>query len=134
MKISEIKGEFLDASGTASALSRQLSFAGIAIIWVIRIGENSGGLVFSENLLLPLYVFVIALSLDFLQHLYKSIAWYFLNMYHWNIHKNDETEVNVPGIINLPTKYALSGQTSCCNAQLHSSFFVHSQAIDRVTR
>ena len=70
MKIHEIRDAYYEASGTVSDISRQLAFAGIAVIWVLKVGDGSGGIPFSSELVIPLYCFVSALGLDLLQYVY----------------------------------------------------------------
>lgn len=103
MKIQEILDTSYEASDKASNLSRQLAFAGIAIIWIFRVGTKSGGVQFSEELLLPLYCFVAGLALDLGQYVYKAIIWSALNLYHWRKHKNNDTDVEVSGCFNVLT-------------------------------
>ena len=66
MKICEMRSGYYEASGKVSELSRQFAFAGIAIIWVLKVGNDSGGIPFSTELVVPLYSFVVALVLDLL--------------------------------------------------------------------
>jgi hypothetical protein len=75
VKIEKIKDEYYAASGTVSDLVRQFSFAGIAIIWVFKIGkEESGGISYSSEMSGTLIMFVAALACDLLQYIYKTTA------------------------------------------------------------
>jgi nucleoside permease NupC len=70
--------DFLDDvylySENASTVNRQLSFAGIAILWIYKNPENSPVVLVSE-LVLPLLLWVISLGLDLIQYLFGTIAW-----------------------------------------------------------
>lgn len=68
IKIDEAKKEYLFFSSEISKLNRQLSFAGIAVIWIFR-GEAGGLLNVPRGLLLPLILFVASLFVDFLYYL-----------------------------------------------------------------
>ena len=103
MKIQELLNTSYEASNKTSELSRQLAFAGIAIIWIFRVGTQSGEVRFPEELLAPLYCFAAGLALDLGQYVYKTIAWTALNHYYWQKHKNNETNVEVSGYFNALT-------------------------------
>ncbi len=62
-------------SGKASDVSRQLAFAGIAVIWILRVGDKTGGIQYAGALLLPLLMFVASLALDLLHYVYGAVAW-----------------------------------------------------------
>ena len=42
MKIHELRSTYYEASGKVSDISRQLAFAGIAVIWVLRVEQLKG--------------------------------------------------------------------------------------------
>ena len=87
MKISELRDAYYDASGTVSDLVRKLAFAGIAVVWIFRVGDKTGGLKYFDAMLWPLGLFVASLAADFLQYLYKAIVWGSLNTHYYNKHK-----------------------------------------------
>ena len=67
---------FYGYSEKLSGLVRQLSFAGIAVIWLFKVGgENAGGIEWDDSLLFPLVAFVLALMFDLLQYVYYSLVW-----------------------------------------------------------
>ena len=49
MKISKLREDYSKASAKVSELVRQLSFAGIAVIWILRTGEHAGGIKLLES-------------------------------------------------------------------------------------
>lgn len=67
-------------SGKLSDAVRQFSVAGVAAVWVFRVGgENAGGVAWNPSLLWPLAFFVTALSLDLLQYAYYSLVYMVLS-------------------------------------------------------
>lgn len=110
MKVQELLDAYYEASGKASELSRQLAFAGIAIIWLFRVGEQSGGIQFSEALLVPLFCFVAGLALDLGQYVYKSIVWSALNRHYWKRYQDNEAEVEVSSVFNVLTNIFFWGK------------------------
>jgi hypothetical protein len=98
--------EIYDKRSTrASEVGRQLNFAGIAIIWLFRSGDKaSGGIPYSDTLLLPLVLFIGAATFDLLQYLYASAAW-------GTLHRSKEIKLGhdpavrftAPGWINRPS-------------------------------
>lgn len=61
-------------SGKAGDIARQLSMAGIAVVWMFR-SSMPGGPTFTHTLLLALTWFCISLALDFLQYVCGTVIW-----------------------------------------------------------
>ena len=101
MKIEDFRDAYYEASAKTSEITRHLAFAGIAIIWILKVGTNSGGIPFSTDLIGPLYWFAIALAADLGQYIYKTIAWGLLNWINWEKHKDNTVEVTVYPVVNL---------------------------------
>ncbi len=110
MKVYKIREAYYEATGTVSTIARQLGFAGIAVIWILKGGTNSSGISVPSELLVSLYYFVLSLSLDFIQYIYKSVVWGFLNRHHWRKHKDEEADVDVSPIFNWPTNIFFWGK------------------------
>jgi hypothetical protein len=104
MKISQLKEEYYAASATVSELVRNLSFAGIAIIWVFKAGkEESAGIPYDPTMKMPMLFLVAALACDLIQYLYKTAVWGCLNTHHWNKIREGEDEskeVSISGLVN----------------------------------
>lgn len=115
MKLEEAKAAFYKASDTLSENIRKLLLAGIAIIWIFRVGDKSAaGIAFSKTLLLPLGAFVLGLLLDLLQYLYKTIAWW---LFYDCKHKQgikDDAEVSAPSMINVPAFIFFYAKQGAC--------------------
>ncbi len=128
MKVHEMRDAYYEASGKVSDISRQLAFAGIAVIWVLKVGSKSGGIPFSTELVIPLYCFVAALGFDLLQYVYKSIVWAALNYYHWDRCKDNQAEIEVSEKVNWPTNAFFWGKViAICYGYVELLFFIHSK-------
>ena len=115
IKLSEAKDAFYDASGTLSENTRKLCFAGIAIIWIFKVGDkNAGGITFSAELLFPLAAFVCSLIVDVLQYFYKSTIWWAYYAINHARGKKDEDDVNPSGLINFFTGVFFYAKVACC--------------------
>ena len=104
MKLREAKEAYQDCTGTLSSNVRNLCFAGIAIVWVFRIGTD-----IPEPLFAPLLCFVLSLSLDLLQYIVSSLVWWaFYLTKEKEIEDDDDTRA--PKHINLPAELLLIGK------------------------
>lgn len=66
-----------DATVKVSENTRTLALSAIAIVWLFK-RENGSTYEMPESLLRPLALVLIAMSLDFVQYVYRSIVWHFL--------------------------------------------------------
>ncbi len=104
MKLTDTKSAYDTFSGRASDAARQLSFAGIAVIWLLRVGDKTGGIPFDKSLLWPLMGFVLALTCDLAQYTYGSIAWGAFNRRKEKLFgATSDKEFTAPPAINWPT-------------------------------
>lgn len=97
--LSDIDKTKNDATGKASDVARQLAFAGLAVIWILR--ESSGNPI-GAVLLPAVAFFVVSLTLDLFQYVWCSFIWTMFYNYHFEIHKSDKTEIDIPGWVNWP--------------------------------
>ena len=100
MKISKIRESYEYFSGKVSEIVRQLNLAGIAIIWILRVGKDTGGVQYSPILKWPLILFILSLALDLVQYFYQSAVWGFLNTYYFRKHQDEDKDITVSGIWN----------------------------------
>ena len=87
-------------TGKVSEIVRQLNLAGIAIIWIFRVGKEAGGIQYSPSLKWSLGLFVLSLTFDLVQYVYQSIVWGLLNTYYFQKHQDEEKNVEVSGTWN----------------------------------
>ena len=85
------------ATGRASDVARQLAFAGLAVVWILR--EASGNPI-GPSLVVPLLLLVACLSLDLLQYVWCSFVWTIFYNYQFEKHGSDQKRVDIPGAIN----------------------------------
>lgn len=62
--------DYKDASKETSGIIRNLSLAGIAIIWSFKKPDSI--IAFVDGLKVPLLLFIVALTLDIIQYIWKS--------------------------------------------------------------
>ncbi len=74
MKLSEYKKDYDYLTGKASDVARQLSFAGIAIVWIFKSGEGAQTTV-PRTLLLVLALFAGSLFFDLAHYVVASAIW-----------------------------------------------------------
>ncbi|MGN6479796.1 hypothetical protein [Luteibacter sp.] len=61
------------ATGKASDIARQLALAGVAVIWLFKTTDASKPI--AENMVFPLWLFLVSLLLDLLQYIVAGITW-----------------------------------------------------------
>jgi len=87
MKLSEFRADYYTHSGKASEAAKRLSFAGIAIIWLLRV--DSLACPIEKGLLPPLILFGFSLLTDLLQYTYATFIW-------GRFHEREEKKVGDP--------------------------------------
>lgn len=101
MKPAEYRDKYKEYSRSASGLSRQLAFAGIATIWVMKTVVN-GNPTIPEKFLFPMALLVCALFFDLLQYLLGTLIW--SQYYRYLRFKNAplDKEDDAPWFLNKP--------------------------------
>jgi hypothetical protein len=104
MKRSDLLKAYQDFSGLASTNTRNLDFAGIAVVWIFRTEGTKGQIESLPSFLfLPLAGFVLSLFLDLSHYVYAALAW---GVYHrlkeWE-GGNADDEFTAPSAINYPS-------------------------------
>jgi hypothetical protein len=74
VKLNDYRQDFYTYSGKASDLSRQLAFAGIALIWLFK-SESAGQFAIPRSLITPSIFIVCALAFDMLHYVMASVIW-----------------------------------------------------------
>jgi hypothetical protein len=89
MNLKDCRETFYEFSGKLSDNTRNLAFAGIAIVWIFKQEKNS--LFTIPNVLaISMLMFVLSLSFDLLQYIYQTIVWGSFHTYQEKKLKNDE--------------------------------------------
>ena len=101
MKIQKCHETYDYHSGKVSDLVRQLSFAGIALVWIFK-GGTADQPTLNDALLRVAVLLVIALGFDFLQYVTCSIIWgSYARWKEWQDTGREE-EFEAPPMINWP--------------------------------
>jgi hypothetical protein len=105
LTIADTKSAYEVKSTKASDIVRQLSLAGIGLIWVFKVGEAKDAGISLGLLRGALFIFA-ALTFDLLQYLVGTVTWYLYfrrkeKERHSNTHFVDSFEA--PEWINTPT-------------------------------
>jgi hypothetical protein len=66
-----------EATAKVSENTRTLALSAIAIVWLFK-HDNDGTYEIPEKLLIPLMLVIMAMTLDFCQYVYRSIAWHII--------------------------------------------------------
>jgi hypothetical protein len=101
MKLEDYRDTYYTFSAKASDVARQLSFAGIALIWVFKT-EKIGPLAIPGPLLWPAFLFIATLALDLFQSVFGSLIWGAFSHYHERKGITDEEEVDSPAYFTWP--------------------------------
>jgi len=103
MNIVSLKEDYDYFTSKLSDQARQLNYAGIAIIWIFRVGPDSGGIAFNKILIWSLALFALSLAADFTHYICSTIIW---GQFYRSEDKkglNPEDEIRAPKWYNYPT-------------------------------
>lgn len=73
--LKEFRDGYHELSGTASEVSRNLGFAGIAVIWIFKADLPEKAYTLAPELYHAGVVIVLSLALDLLQYVFSSLIW-----------------------------------------------------------
>jgi len=99
MKLEDYRNHYYEFSGKASEAARQLSFVGIAVVWIFKV-DNQGPLAVPGALIFPAALFVLALGLDLLQYVWGALIWGAFSRHHERQGKKDSAELSAPPYFN----------------------------------
>lgn len=91
MTIKEIREDYVRYSSNVSNLCRNLSLAGIGVIWIFKHEKSP---LIPESLYLPLLLFIIALVVDLMQYVIQTLIWYCYYLIHKPNKNSRDTEEN----------------------------------------
>lgn len=110
MKLKDIRDAYSTKSTSASTVSRQASFAGIALIWVFKT-QYGNTLVLPNDLLLPSLFFALSLAFDLLQYISSSAIWGVFNRIKEREYgPNYEGDIGVSKYLNWPAIFFFWGK------------------------
>jgi hypothetical protein len=99
MNLEEARKEYYAFSSQASAVARQLAFAGIALVWIFKNGDGSDFSLSAELTRGGLFL-AGSLLLDFCHYAYAAAAW---GIFSRIKERSGEAEFLAPAWINWPT-------------------------------
>ena len=102
MHLADAKSAYETLSGKASDIVRQLSLAGIAIVWLFRVGSDKAPVIDQNLLRAALFIF-LALFLDFLQYLVGTVIWFLYFRYKEKHGATENDEFLAPEKLTWPT-------------------------------
>ena len=102
MQLVDARSAYETLSGKASDIVRQLSLAGIALIWLFRVGPDKTPVIDQGLSRAALFIF-LALFFDFLQYLVGTLIWFLYFRYKETHGTSEEDEFLAPGRLTWPT-------------------------------
>ncbi|WP_413113835.1 hypothetical protein [Thaumasiovibrio sp. DFM-14] len=101
MNVQDCREHYYTFSASLSSVSRQLSFAGIAVVWIF-VQKEGNQYIIPDSLVSCLIFFVLGLASDLFQYMYASAAW---GLFARRKEKScgNEASFKAPWYINLPT-------------------------------
>ena len=101
MSLKTFREAYYTASETVSKCTRNLAFAGIAVVWIFRAGEGVASKV-PSSLIWPLLLFALALVLDLSQYFWQAAAWSIFCRMKEKEGVEEEADISAPRWINWP--------------------------------
>ena len=98
-KLLDFRETYYEFSGKASDAARNLALAGIAVVWIFRIGEGSASRL-PQPLIWAVCLFALALALDLLHYSLAAVTW---GTFHWLKEKagaSEESKLTAPRWLN----------------------------------
>jgi hypothetical protein len=102
MKLEDAQAAYETLSGKASDIVRQMSLAGIGVIWIFKSADGTSISLERPLLKAALFIF-LALLFDFLQYLFGTITWFVYFRYKEKQGTKEDTEFQAPPQLNWPT-------------------------------
>lgn len=102
MKLKDIRDSYYTHTASASSVSRQVSFAGIALIWIFKT-QYGNSIILPNDLLLPALLLTMSLTSDLLQYISSSAIWGIFNRINEIKHGADfEGDIKTSKFLNWP--------------------------------
>jgi hypothetical protein len=112
VRLDDVKNAYETLSGTASQIVRQLSLAGIGLIWLFNIGTGAKPSLPHVLLQAALFIF-LALFFDLLQYLLGTFSWFLYFRKKERAGTPPDREFLAPAWINWPTWFLFCLKAVC---------------------
>lgn len=112
MKLAYVRQTYEFHTGKVSELTRQLSFAGLAIIWLFKTGQD-GAFQLPVGLLAPLLMLISTLALDWLHYAVSAIIWDQFQRAKEAAGVTESEDFDVPSKINWPANFFFFSKQFC---------------------
>lgn len=117
MKLEAAREAYYTHSGKLSDVTRQLNYAGIGVIWVLRVGKDTGGIKFDSSLMACLFLFSLGLFADLMHYAFASALWgRFAYLREKDGFTNEQDCGHAPEWINWPALLLFWGKVVLCIA------------------
>jgi hypothetical protein len=102
MKLEDARAAYQDLSAKASDIVRQISLAGVGLIWIFK-SEAGSSLSLDPLLLKAAFFIFLALMFDFLQYVLGTTIWFVYFRHKEKQGTHEGTEFLAPPQLNWPT-------------------------------
>ena len=99
MKLENTRESYYYNSGKLSDIVRQLGFVGIALVWILGLGEDAAATL-PDDLAAPTILILVALVLDVLQYVVTTITWGVFNRIKERQNVGEDAEFEAPRQLN----------------------------------
>ena len=123
MVLGDAKKAYEDLSSKASDIVRQLSLAGIGLIWVFKVSAGTSTFALEPPLLRGMAFIFLALFFDLLQYLVGTVTWYLYFRKKENANTKSDAEFLAPARINTPM-WILFGMKAAAMFVAYSCFIL----------
>lgn len=112
MKLSDARNSYYGYTADASAVARQIAFAGVAVIWLFNAPIDGKAINLPSELTFVALLLVISLSFDLLQYVIASLIWgIFSRKIETQNHSNDDDpDCLASPFMNWPTLFFFWGK------------------------
>lgn len=101
MKLEDARGAYEALSGKASDIVRQISLAGVGLIWVFK-SVSGTSILLEPQLLRAAFFIFLTLAFDFLQYVVGTTIWFIYYRYKERTGTREADEFLAPPQLNWP--------------------------------
>jgi|RhiMetdeSRZDD1v2_1073273.scaffolds.fasta_scaffold195909_4 hypothetical protein len=110
--LKDYRATFYEFTGKASDISRQLAFAGIALIWIFK-SERTGSFAIPQDLVRPGILIIASLALDLVQYCIASVTWFFFYRTKELAYIGEDEDLTHSPLLEVPMHMIFWGKIGC---------------------